>query len=98
MSSTVPPLKATRLGPTEAEETAALVAIEQHALAQGILLEGRKNRFAEGYHVAARRADTGERLPGLGFQATLALANDPAVFRAALEQLLAEAVAALVRK
>jgi hypothetical protein len=97
MNPTVPPLKATQLGPTEAEQTVALEAFEQHALAQGVILEGRANHFTEGYHVTARRADTGERLPGLGFQATLHLANHPAEFMAALETLLAEAVAALVR-
>ena len=82
---------------TEASEAAALEAFEQHALSQGVLLKGEMNRFATGYNVVACRADTGEPLY-LGFLVTLHMANHPAEFRAALEKLLAEALAALVRK
>ena len=89
-----PPLKVTRLGPTEAEETAALVAFEQLALARGIILEARKDPFGPDYHVLARRSDTGARLH-LSFAVTLGMASHPATFTAALEKLLAEAEAAL---
>lgn len=90
-------LNPTRLGPAEAEETAALEAFEQHALAQGVILEGRKAPFGGGYNVVARRADSGESLL-VGFPVSLRMANHPAEFRAALEKLLADAVAALVPK
>ncbi len=95
--NSAPPLNPTRLGPTEAEETAALEAFERHALSQGIILEGKMAPFSEGYNVIARRADTGEPLLP-GFPVTLRMAENPEEFRAALEQLLADAVTALVRK
>ena len=91
---TAPTLHPTRLGPTEAEEIAALEAFEQHALSQGVILEGCKDTSG-GYHVAARRADTGEKLL-LAFPVSLRMANHPDEFTAALEKLLADAVAALV--
>lgn len=89
------PLNPTRLGPTEAEETAALEAFEQHALRLGVVLQGEKNALSDGYNVIARRADTGQRLH-LGFAVTLGMASHAATFTAALEKLLADAVAALV--
>lgn len=96
MNAPRPPLRATRLGPTEAEEAAALVAFEQLAHSRGIVLMGHKDAFGPGYHVFAARADTGARLLPR-FAVTPEMAHHPATFTAALETLLAEAEAVLAK-
>lgn len=84
------------LRPTQYEQDQALDAYARRAEAEGILLRGHQGRASGSYFVVAFRAETQQPLEA-SFAVTYELATDYPLFCAALDQLLLQAKAELVR-